>query len=105
EIRSVSDAASAAVANAEGDHTLALATAESTLRACIDESFPVGMRLALIEAVEAAFLLGQDSKVVELLQLVRDNFRLGRQPGVDAHILRWEARIAAERKDIEGAAA
>jgi class 3 adenylate cyclase/tetratricopeptide (TPR) repeat protein len=105
EMRSQHDAARAAVANAEGDHELALATAEPTLRACIDESFPVGMRSALIEAVEAAFLLGQVSKAVELLQLVRDNFHLGRQPSVDAHILRWEARIAAERKDSDGAGA
>jgi hypothetical protein len=61
------------------------------------------MRSALIEAVEAAFRLGQVSKVDELLQLVRDNFRPGRQPSVDAHILRWEARIAAQRNDHEEA--
>ncbi|MFZ0181417.1 MAG: adenylate/guanylate cyclase domain-containing protein [Candidatus Dormiibacterota bacterium] len=103
ELRAVSDAASAAVANAEGDHVLALATAESTLRACIDESFPVGMKLALIEAVEAAFLLRQTSKVMELLQLVRDNFRPGRQPSIDAHILRWEARMAAALGDNDRA--
>jgi class 3 adenylate cyclase/tetratricopeptide (TPR) repeat protein len=105
EMRSQHDAARAAVANADGDHELALATAEPTLRACIDESFPVGMRSALIEAVEAAFQLGQVSKVVELLQLVRDNFRFGRQPAIDAHIHRWEARIAAQRKDSDGAGA
>ncbi len=61
------------------------------------------MRSALIEAVEAAFLLGDGPKVDELLQLVRDSFRPGRQPSVDAHILRWEARIAAGRKDNDGA--
>jgi class 3 adenylate cyclase/tetratricopeptide (TPR) repeat protein len=104
EMRVQCDAPRAAVANAEGDHVNALATAESTLRSCIDESFPVGMRSALIEAVEAAFSLGQVSKVVELMQLVRDHFRLGRQPSVDAHFLRWEARLAAERDDAEGAA-
>jgi hypothetical protein len=63
------------------------------------------MRLALLEAVEAAFALDMLSKVVELLGLVRDNFRPGRQPAVDAHILRWEARIAAGRRDSDGAAA
>jgi class 3 adenylate cyclase/tetratricopeptide (TPR) repeat protein len=104
EMRSQHDAARAAVANAEGDHVLALVTAESTLRACIDESFPVGMRLALIEAVEAAFSLGNSSKVVELLRLVRDHFRPGRQPSVDAHMLRWEARMAADRDDHDQAA-
>jgi predicted ATPase/class 3 adenylate cyclase len=103
ELRVQSDAARAGVANAEGDHVLALAMAEATLRACIDESFPVGMRLALIEAVEAAFLLGQVSKVVELLQLVRDHFRPGQQPSIDAHMLRWEARMAVERNDHDEA--
>jgi class 3 adenylate cyclase/tetratricopeptide (TPR) repeat protein len=103
EMRAQHDAIRAAVANAEGDHAMALATAEPTLRACIDESFPVGMRWALIEAVEAAFSLGQVSKVVELLRLVRDHFRPGRQPSIDAHILRWEARMTAERNDSDGA--
>ena len=103
EMRSQHHAALAGVANAEGDHVLALLTAEPVLRACIDKSFPVGMRSALIEAVEAAFLLGDGPKVDELLRLVRDSFRPGRQPSVDAHILRWEARIAAGRKDNDGA--
>jgi class 3 adenylate cyclase/tetratricopeptide (TPR) repeat protein len=103
EMRAGHDAARAAVANAEGDHLLALATAEPTLRACIEESFPVSMRLALIEAVEAAFSLGRVSKVVELLQLVRDHVRPGRQPSLDAQMLRWEARIAADRDDNDEA--
>jgi predicted ATPase/class 3 adenylate cyclase len=105
EMRAGHDAARAAVENAEGEHALALATAEPTLRACIDESFPVGMRWALLEAVEAAFSLREDSKVVELLRLVRDNFRPGRQPSIDAHMLRWEARIAAGRNDPDAASA
>ncbi len=42
EMRAGSDAATAAVANAEGDHVKALATAEPTLRACIDEVLPGG---------------------------------------------------------------
>jgi tetratricopeptide (TPR) repeat protein len=103
EMRAQHDAARAAVANAEGDHALALATAEPALRACIDESFPVGLRSALIEAVEAAFSLGQTSEVAALLRLLRDNVRPGRQPSVDAHVLRWEARMAAERDDTEQA--
>jgi tetratricopeptide (TPR) repeat protein len=103
EMRAQHDAARAAVANADGDHVMALSTAEPTLRACIDESFPVIMRVALIEAVEAAFVLGQTAKVVELLQLVRNNFRPGRQPSIDAHILRWDARMAAELGDNDRA--
>jgi class 3 adenylate cyclase/tetratricopeptide (TPR) repeat protein len=103
EMRSQHDAARAAVSNAEGDHVGALTMAEATVRACIDESFPVGMRAALIEAVEAAFALGQAAKVVELMQLVREHFRPGRQPSVDAHMLRWEARLAAALGDYERA--
>jgi len=61
------------------------------------------MRAALIEAVEAAFALGQAAKVVELMQLVREHFRPGRQPSVDAHMLRWEARLAAALGDYERA--
>lgn len=92
------------LANVEGDHALALATAEATLRACIDESFAVWMRLALIEAVEAAFSLGDVAKVVELIGLVREHFRPGRQPSMDAQISRWEARMAAELNDNEAGA-
>ncbi len=103
EMRVQHDGARAAVANAEGDHTAALTLAEATLRACIDELFPLGMRSALIEAVEAAFALGQAAKVVELMQLVREHFRPGRQPSVDAHMLRWEARLAAALGDYERA--
>ncbi len=103
EMRVQHEAARAAVANAEGDHVGALTMAEATLRACVDETFPVGMRAALIEAVEAAFALGQAAKVVELMQLVREHFRPGRQPSVDAHILRWEARLTAALGDYERA--
>ncbi len=103
EMRAQHSAARAAVANAEGDHVGALTMAEAALRACIDDSFPVGMRSALLEAVEAAFALGQAAKVVELMQLVREHFRPGRQPSVDAHMLRWEARLAAALGDHERA--
>ena len=103
EMRVQHEAARAAVANAEGDHVGALTMAEATLRACVDETFPVGMRAALIEAVEAAFALGQAAKVVELMQLVREHFRPGRQPSVDAHILRWEARLTAALGDYDRA--
>ena len=105
EMRAGHDAARALLANAEGDHALALTTAEATLRACIDESFPVWMRLALIDAVEAAFALGDIAKVVEIIALVRENFRVGRQPSMDAQVLRWEARMAARRNDTEAAIA
>src|ERR1019366_4328586 len=85
-------AALAGVANAQGDHVLALLTAEPALRACIDESFPVGMRSALIEAVEAAFRMGQVSKVDELLNSARATFeQLGATPWLQ------RARLAVRR--------
>jgi hypothetical protein len=55
--------------------------------------------------VEAAFSLGEVTKVVELIRLVRERFRPGRQPSMDAHILQWEGRLAAERNDDDAAAA
>ena len=49
--------------------------------------------------------LGEVTKVVELIRLVRERFRPGRQPSMDAHILQWEGRMAAQRKDDDAAAA
>ncbi len=59
------------------------------------------MRLALIEAVDAASALEDDAKVEELVGLVRQAFRLGAQPSVDAHILRWRARLAEHRGQLD----
>ena len=101
EYRGVFDAARAALANAEGDSIGALAVAEPALRACLEHSYPVSMRLALIQAVDAAFALEDDAKVEELVGLVRQTFRPGAQPSVDAHILRWTARLAEHRGQVE----
>jgi len=87
-------AACAVLANAEGRPAEALASAEAALRSCLERSFPIPARRALIQAVDAAFALGRADKVAELIDLVRQHHRPGRQPGVDAHILRWQGRLA-----------
>ena len=92
-------AASAVLANAEGQPAAALTAAEAALRACLDRLFPIPARRALFEAVDAAFVLGRDDKVRELIDLVRSRYRPGRQPGVDAHILRWQGRLAESDGD------
>jgi predicted ATPase/class 3 adenylate cyclase len=99
EMRGEYIAARAALANAEGRPLDALNAAEAGLRACLEQSFPITARSTLIEAVTAAFALRREDKVKELLQLVRDHYRFGRQPSIDAHTFRWEARLAAGRDD------
>ncbi len=101
EYRGVFDAARAALANAEGDSVGALAVAEPALRACLEHSYPVSMRLALIQAVDAAFALDDDAKVEELVGLVHQAFRPGAQPSVDAHVLRWRARLAEHHGQLD----
>src|SRR4029077_20346101 len=48
---------------------------------------------------DAAFALGRDDKVEELIDLVRLHYRPGRQRAIDAHIQRWRGAIAAHRGD------
>jgi hypothetical protein len=57
------------------------------------------LRAALIDAVDAAFALHMDDKVLELIALVRERVYVSRNPSLEAHILRWEARVAAGRGD------
>ena len=92
------DAAHAGVASAEGRPLEALTSAEAGLRSCLDQSFPVVACANLIEAVDAAFTLGRDEKVEELIDLVRRHYRPGRQRAIDAHIHRWRAALAARRE-------
>ncbi len=87
----------AAVASMEGRPLDALTSAEAGLRICLDQSFPVVACADLIEAVDAAFALGRDEKVEELIDLVRTHYRPGRQRAIDAHIHRWRAALAAHR--------
>ena len=99
EMRGMITAARAAVAGAEGHAMEALTGAEIGLRSCLEQSFPVVACMNLIEAVDAAFALGRDDKVEELIDLVRLHYRPGRQRAIDAHIQRWRAAIAAHRGD------
>src|SRR6202043_3542599 len=70
EMRGVYEAARAAVANAEGRASDALAVAEAGLRACLEQSFPISACSNLIEASDAAFALNRDDKLEELVTLV-----------------------------------
>ncbi len=97
EMRGIFEAARAAVAVAEGRWADALATAEAGLHSCLQQSYPVVACLNLVEAVSAAFALGRDDKVKELIDLVRLHYRPGRQRTIDAHIHRWRAALAAHR--------
>jgi class 3 adenylate cyclase/tetratricopeptide (TPR) repeat protein len=92
-------AASAVLANADGRPSDALTAAETALRTCLERSFPIPARRALIQAIDAAFVLGREEKVRELIDLVGRYHRPGRQPGVDAHILRWQGRLAEGHGD------
>ena len=104
DLQALRDNAQAALMNAEGDHDDALHIAEATVRANFG-GYVIDLRGALIEAVDAAFGLHRDAKVVELITLVRDYVPAGRHPSIDAHILRWEGRLAAGRGDTDEAGA
>jgi class 3 adenylate cyclase/tetratricopeptide (TPR) repeat protein len=102
DLRALRDSARAALMNAEQDHEEAIHLAEAVLRASNGPD-PVPQQAALIEAVEAAFALHRDDKVVELIDLVRHHVHPGRQASIDAHIHRWEARLATARGDQDEA--
>ena len=97
------DAARAAVAIAEGHPAEALVASERGLTSSLELSFPVVACQNLVEAVDAAFALGRDDKVAELIALARGHYRPGRQRSIDAHIHRWQAMLAARRGDDAGA--
>ncbi len=93
DLRALLHAARAGIANAEGRAGDALEAAKSGLAVSI-EVYPTMARRALCEAVEAALALGREDEVAALMASARLTFRPGRQPSVDAHLLRWEARRA-----------
>jgi class 3 adenylate cyclase/tetratricopeptide (TPR) repeat protein len=94
--------ARAALMNAEGDHEAALQTAEATLLTSFG-GLVVDTRAALIEAVDAAFALRRQDKVLELIAIVRDRVHGSWSPSLETHLLRWEARVAAEGGDLADA--
>jgi class 3 adenylate cyclase/tetratricopeptide (TPR) repeat protein len=102
DLRDLRDIAQAALMNADGDRVSALALAEPIIRSSIVRD-PSTFRLAIVEAVEAAFALDDLAKVGEVIEYFHENSRPGRQPSIDAHIARWEARLAAARGDRDEA--
>ncbi|MFI5285790.1 MAG: adenylate/guanylate cyclase domain-containing protein [Candidatus Dormibacteria bacterium] len=104
DLRDLRDCAQAALMNGDGDHAAALALAEPVLKSSLVRDLAT-FRLAIIEAVDAAFALGDLAKVEELVESFHANVGPGRQPSIDAHVSRWEARLAAERGDHDAAGA
>ncbi len=102
DLAGLHELARAALKNAEGDHERALEIAEANLRASIG-GLAVDLRLALIEALEAAFALRRFETVTALADLARRDVRHGRHASVDLQLTRFEARLAAERNDHEEA--
>ena len=98
DLRALVASARAAIMNGEGNHVEALRVAEGAFRVSFEELL-VDLRTALIEAVDAAFALHMDGRVSELIALVRERVYVSRNPSLEAHILRWEARVAAGRGD------
>jgi ATP/maltotriose-dependent transcriptional regulator MalT len=96
------EAARAALKNADGDHEVALQIAEQALRSNFD-GLAVDLRLALIEALDAAFDLRRYEKVVELIDSVRADVPPGRHASLDLQVTRFEARLAAARGDHDEA--
>ncbi|HEY2570595.1 MAG TPA: hypothetical protein VGI27_03935 [Solirubrobacteraceae bacterium] len=105
EVRADLKAAHALLLNAAGDHEAAMAEAERGLLESLDPSFPLSARRAAPQAAEAAFALGRLDKVEEVISAIRGRHRAGRQPTLDAHILRWQARLAGLRGDDDAAVA
>ncbi len=104
EVRADLKAARALLLNATGQYEPALADAERGLAESLDPSFPLSARRNLPQAADAAFALDRLDKVEELIGAVRGRHRAGRQPTLDAHIARCQARLAAARGDSETAA-
>jgi len=98
--------AEATILRKEGKLREALERAESA-RAAGDElgiTF-LTMKLALVEALEAAFALGDTEKVRELLEVV-DALRPGERPRLlEAHAQRFRAKLTGDEAGFKAAAA
>ena len=103
DLRALLEAGKAGLANAEGRHGDALEAAQAGLAMAI-ESYPTMARRALCEAVEAAFALGREAEAATLVDTASRHFPAGSQPSVDAHTLRWKARLVDHAGDNEPAA-
>ncbi len=98
DLRALVDAGRAGVASAEGRHEEALAAARRGMAASID-FYPTMARRAVCEAVEAAFALGREDEVEEIMEAVGRQFRAGQQPSIDALMLVWRARLSSTPDD------
>jgi class 3 adenylate cyclase len=103
DLRALLQAGRAGLANAEGRHRDALEAAQAGLETSI-ASYPTMLRRALCEAVEAAFALGREADAVALIDRVSRRFPAGSQPSIEAHSLRWRARLSDHVDDGEPAA-
>jgi tetratricopeptide (TPR) repeat protein len=95
----------AALRRAEGRFHEALADGEAT----IEVGRTLGIRAqstkqGLVEAVEAAFALGQSAKIDELLTSIETVPLGSRPPYLDAQAMRFRARLAADGAGYETAA-
>ncbi len=100
DLRALLEAARAGLANAERRPGDALEAAERSLAISMP-SYPTMARRALCEAVDALFALGREADVAALIEKASGHFSAGSQPTVDAHILRWRARMHDRRGDEE----
>jgi hypothetical protein len=89
----------AALLRFEGNPAEALAEAERTFEVMGFGISNDPLKEAFLEAVEAAFELGDLAKVEELLKMLDDVPRGKRPRYLEAHVLRFKARLAAARGD------
>jgi len=104
--RSMYFATRACLYRAEGRPQEALADAEATVETARTLGLPFqGVKLAIVEAVEAAFALGESAKIEELLTSIETVPPGSRPPYLDAHAHRFRARLERDSAGYETAAA
>jgi len=106
QVRTSVSIAEARILRVEGRLREALGAAESALNARDELGITfLYVKLALVEALEAAFELGDVAKVQELLEGI-EALRPGeRPPLLEAHARRFEAKLAGDETGFQAAAA
>ena len=104
--RSIYLASRAALRRAEGRLRDALSDGEATLETAptLGMAFQ-GVKWGLVEALEAAFALGESTKIEELLAIIESIPAGSRPPYLDAQARRFRARLAGDAAGFRGAAA
>jgi class 3 adenylate cyclase/tetratricopeptide (TPR) repeat protein len=96
----------AMVLRAEGKPRAALEAAERAVAAREDLGIMfLTVKLGLVEALEAAFDLGEPAKVEELLALIENLRRGDRPPLLDAHARRFRGRLSGDEAAFNAAIA